>query len=164
MGELAYVRRYAPGEEMLLLEVFRSAVRLIASCDYMPEQVEAWAPRNLDLAAWQARIRGLNPFVAVLGGDLVGYADIQPTGYVDHFYVSGHHPRRNIGSLLMMRLLEEAVSLGLSVLTSDVSVTAQPLFAKFGFSVVERRNTQILGVVMPNVLMSCNLESALTCV
>jgi len=158
MGELTYVRRYAPGEEILLLEIFRSAVHLIASHDYTTEQVEAWAPPDIDIALWQTRISGLNPFVAVLDGDLVGYADIQSSGYIDHFYVSGHHTRRGVGSLLMKRILEESASLGLSVLTSDVSRTAQPFFAKFGFSIVERRFPQVRGVVMPNALMSRNLE------
>ncbi len=157
MTGLAHVRRYAPGEEALLFEVYLSAVHLIASRDYTIEQVEAWAPRDLDIALWQTRIRGLNPFVAVLDGELVGYADIQPSGYIDHLYVSGHHPRRGIGSLLMARILEEAASLGLSVLTSDVSLTAQPFFAKFGFSIVERRYPQVRGVVTPNALMSRNL-------
>jgi putative acetyltransferase len=88
-----------------------------------------------------------------MNGELVGYADIQPSGYIDHFYVSGLYPRRGIGSLLMNRLLQEAEILGAGVLTSDVSKTAQPFFEKFGFVIVEQRRPECFGVVVPNALM-----------
>jgi putative acetyltransferase len=158
MSQPVLIRRYAPGEEVRLFEVFFSAVHLVASNDYTSEQIEAWAPRNLDAALWQKRIRGIDPFVAVLDGDIVGYADVQSDGYIDHFYVSGHHPRRGIGSHLMAQLLEEALSLGVLALRSDVSRTAQPFFARFGFDIVEQRFPEVRGVVIPNALMLRNLK------
>ncbi len=95
----------------------------------------------------------LNPFVAVEQGEIVGYADVQTSGYIDHFYVSGNHPRRGIGALLMRTLHEEAGRLGLTELTSHVSKTAQPFFAAFGFVIVEHRSSVIRGVTVPNVSM-----------
>ncbi|MEA3139470.1 MAG: putative acetyltransferase [Gammaproteobacteria bacterium] len=53
-------------------------------------------------------MREINPFVADLNGELVGYADVQSNGYIDHFFVSGKHPRRGIGSLIMKKILAEA--------------------------------------------------------
>ncbi|MCH7628116.1 MAG: GNAT family N-acetyltransferase, partial [Proteobacteria bacterium] len=79
------------------------------------------------------------PFVAELDDEIVGYADIQPSGYIDQFFVSGSHPRRGVGTMLMARLHQEAISLGLKELTSDVSKTAEPFFLRHGFQVVERR-------------------------
>ena len=152
------IRRYVPGEEAKLFEVYFSAIHLIASKDYTAEQVEAWAPRTLDAALWNARIREINPFVAVLYGEIVGYADVQPDGYIDHFFVSGDHPRRGIGSLLMRHILKEAGLLGVPALTSDVSQTAQPFFQRFGFTIVEPRYPKLRGVTIPNALMSRNLE------
>jgi mRNA-degrading endonuclease RelE of RelBE toxin-antitoxin system len=32
-------------------------------------------------------------FVAELNGELVGYADVQGNGYIDHFFVSGKRPQ-----------------------------------------------------------------------
>jgi putative acetyltransferase len=148
-----HIRRYRPGEEGVLLEVFHSAIHTVASRDYTVEQINAWAPPNLDPIRWQKKVRAINPFVAEMDGELVGYADIQPSGYIDHFYVSGLHPGRGIGSLLMKRLLQEAEGLGARILTSDVSKTAQPFFEKFGFVVVEHRYPECFGVVVPNALM-----------
>jgi putative acetyltransferase len=147
------IRRYEPGEERALFEVYYSAIHLTASRDYTSEQIQAWAPRDLDMNLWENRIHSINPFVADLNGEVVGYADLQANGYIDHFFVSGTHSRRGIGSLLMEHLLEEAKALGLSELTSDVSRTAQPLYEKFGFVLVEQRRTERRGVIIPNALM-----------
>jgi putative acetyltransferase len=58
----------------------------------------------------------------------------------------------------MTQIVDEASSLKIPVLTSDVSRTAQPFFARFGFGVVEQRYPNVRGVVVPNALMSRYLE------
>nr|WP_315490656.1 GNAT family N-acetyltransferase [uncultured Rhodoferax sp.] len=147
------IRRYNHGEELALFNVYYSAIHLVASRDYSAEQIQAWAPRDPDTTLWENRIRGINPFVAELNGEVVGYADLQASGYIDHFFVSGHHPRVGIGTFLMKHLLEEAAMVGMSELTSDVSRTAQPFFEKFGFKVVERHQPELRGVGIPNAFM-----------
>lgn len=79
----------------------------------------------------------------------VAYADVQISGYIDHFFVSGSCARQGVGTMLMQRILETATARNISVLTSDVSRTAQPFFARFGFVIVEQRAT----VALPNALM-----------
>jgi putative acetyltransferase len=152
-GQAIHIRRYRPGEAAALLAVFYSAIHIIASRDYTTEQINAWAPPNLDPTRWEKKVRAINPFVAEMNGELVGYADLQSDGYIDHFYVCGLHPRRGVGSLLMNRLLQEAQILDARTLTSNVSKTAQPFFEKFGFVLVEQRYPECLGVVVPNALM-----------
>ncbi|MFN7695403.1 MAG: GNAT family N-acetyltransferase [Burkholderiales bacterium] len=153
MIRTAFIRRCRPGEEAALFEIYHSAIHLLASRDYAPEQIQAWAPRDLDQGLWATRIRGIHPFVAELAGELVGYADLQANGYIDHFFVSGHHGRRGIGTALMNHLLDQARAASLTELTSDVSRTAQPFYESFGFTVVEERRPELRGVVIPNALM-----------
>lgn len=76
------IRRYNPGEESTLFNVYYTAIHLVASREYSPEQIQAWAPRDLDTTLWEEKIRGINPFVAELNGELVGYADLQASGYI----------------------------------------------------------------------------------
>jgi putative acetyltransferase len=147
------IRRYEPGEESALFNVYYSAIHLVASRDYEPEQIQAWAPKDIDNTYWEKRIRSINPFVAELNGELVGYADLQANGYIDHFFVSGHHGRCGVGRSLMKHILDEAKVAGLPELTSDVSRTAQPFYESFGFVVVEHRQPEIRGVVIPNAFM-----------
>jgi putative acetyltransferase len=148
-----HIRRVVIGEEPALFGIYHSAIHLVASRDYTAEQIEAWAPMDLDRDLWANRMRGINPFVAEMDGLPVGYADIQENGYIDHFFVSGRHPRQGIGRALMNVIETEALRLGITELTSDVSRTAQPFFERFGFVVIERRVPVIRGVQVPNALM-----------
>lgn len=95
----------------------------------------------------------MQPFVAEQGGEIVGYADVQPNGYIDHFFVSGRHARQGIGQRLMQRIHQEADALGLTELTSHVSKTAEPFFLRNGFEVVERQLPVRRGVVLQNAVM-----------
>jgi putative acetyltransferase len=152
------IRRFVHGDEPKLFEVYYSAIHVIASRDYNQSQIDAWAPADLDQALWRNRMRAINPFVALLDDEIVGYADIQPSGYIDHFFVSGYYPRQGIGSQLMSTLHQHAAAWRLTRLTSDVSRSAQPLFEKHGFLVVEERRPEIRGVVVPNALMQKLLQ------
>jgi putative acetyltransferase len=71
--------------------VYHSAIHLIANAEYTPEQLMAWAPTAVDPSAWSKRLQGIRPIVVEhIDGALVGYADVQERGYIDHFFVSGH--------------------------------------------------------------------------
>lgn len=42
------IRRFNPGEELALFEIYHSAIHLVASRDYTEVQLNAWAPADLD--------------------------------------------------------------------------------------------------------------------
>jgi putative acetyltransferase len=151
------VRNFKVGDEPALHQVFLSAIHDIAINDYTLEQVEAWAPRNLDPVLWADRMRGIAPFVAELDGKPIGYADLQASGYIDHFFVSAPFARQKVGSRLMHRIHQEATIKGIRVLTSDVSRTAQPFFEHWGFEVIGERRPVMRGVVIPSALMEKEL-------
>lgn len=151
------IRRWRPGEAPALFAVYVSAIHLVASQHYTPEQVQAWAPPNMDPALWAKRMQGINPFVAEWEGVVVAYADRQPSGLIDHFFVSGRHGRLGLGTCLMNHLLQEARGAGVKELTSDVSRAAQGFFARFGFTIVEQQQPVVRGVVVPNARMRLRL-------
>jgi putative acetyltransferase len=115
-----HIREFQFGDEAGLYAVFLSAIHELASKDYTPEQIEAWAPASFDPEAWAKRMQGIRPLVVESHGKLVAYADVQPTGYIDHFFVSGPLARTGIGTVLMNRIHETALAQGIRVLTSDV--------------------------------------------
>jgi len=151
------VRRFQSGDEAALLLVFLTSIRNISACDYTREQIEAWAPEDMDKEKWSLRMRTLKPFIVEVNGAIVGYADVQTSGYIDHFFVSGHYPRKGVGTLLMRCIHEEATRLDLTELTSNVSKTAEPFFIRHGFHLVERGFPVIRGVTLENALMRKSL-------
>ena len=147
------LRAFVPADAPALRAVFESAIHDVARRDYTQLQVDTWAPRSYDAVAWAERVAGLQPVVAELDGVVAGYADLQSSGYIDHFYVGGDSGGRGVGGALMRELLARARQRALAELTSNVSLTAQPFFAHFGFEVVEHRVVDVRGVQMRNAAM-----------
>lgn len=147
------ITQYVPGEAPQLFAVFRSAVHGMAGHDYTAAQLNAWAPSDLDPAQWERTIDRVDPFVADLDGQIVGYANLQRTGDIDHFFVHASFARRGIGTVLMRHLVSRARQQGISSLTCDVSRGAEPFFERFGFRVIEQRSPIVRGVAVPNVRM-----------
>jgi len=152
------IRRFRPGDEAALADVIHSSIHELAKYDYTPEQLEAWAPTPFDPVRWGARIRGLQPFVAEIDGAAAGYADLQPSGYIDHFFVAGAHARRGVGNALMEAIHREARQRGLRELYADVSLTAEGFFARHGFAVEKRQTVLSRGVALENARMRKRLD------
>lgn len=152
------IRRFKTGDEIALLRVFQSAVRETAARDYTAEQTAAWAPADINPGQWARQISILKPFIAEMNGEIAGYADLQPDGLIDHFYVAAHYARQGVGTRLMLHIEAEARRLAISELTSEVSITAEPFFARFGFKVEKRQCPVRRGVTLQNAFMRKNLS------
>ena len=152
------VRKYRPGEEPELWQLFFNTIRTVNLGDYTAEQVRVWAPEDTDPERWRARIEGICPWVCVEEGDvIVGYADLQDSGYIDHFFVHHAWQRRGVGRRLMETIETEARARRIPELSAEVSVTARPFFEAFGFTVVEVKDTEVDGLVMRNFAMTRRL-------
>ena len=126
-----------------LRTVFFTSIRQSAKDYYNEEQLNAWAPEKYDNERWRTRIEAIRPFIATMDEVVVGYADIQPSGYIDHFFVKGGMSGKGIGTILMTRLFKEAEFNAVPVLYSDVSLAARSFFERHGFEVVEEKNLTI---------------------
>lgn len=148
------IRRFREGDEAALWNVYFSAIHQTASADYNSEQINAWAPADVDLTKWADLIRDIAPFVAEQNGRIVGYADVQSNGYIDHFFVSPLIARQGVGSLLMREIHQAAQSQGIKSLFANVSVTARPFFEKWEFKVDAAKTVSIRGVELNNFRMT----------
>lgn len=150
---IAHIRNFRPGDEPLLRAIFFSSVHELACRDYSAAQLHAWAPQEYDQQTWQERIRAIQPFVAEIDGCPVGYADLQTSGYIDHFFVAGSHAGRGVGRALMAHIFRQALQRDIAVLSADVSLTAEPFFTRNGFVVTTRQEILIRGAILSNALM-----------
>jgi putative acetyltransferase len=154
------IRPYVIGEEMALLAIFQSSVRGLAVRDYTSEQIDAWSPRDCTKdvrAQWTARIRANRPWVAEVEGEPAGFADLQPTGYIDQFFVAAPFARKGVGTALMAHLENAASEQGIKRLFAHVSLTAQPFFARHGFRMEEERLPVVRGVALRSAVMSISV-------
>lgn len=155
------IRDFIQGEESVLHAVFYSSVHELARGEYERVQLEAWAPRLYDATKWGERIRKNRPFVAEIGGTVAGFADLQVSGHIDLFFVSAQFAGRGVGGALMEHIHRVARRRRISALTADVSLTAEPFFARYGFVVERRKVVVVNGVPLRNARMRKNLDDAL---
>lgn len=149
-----FIRSFRPGDAPALRSVFHAAVHRLTSSHYSAEQRAAWAPAEYDAAQWAARMQANQPFVAeAKGGAVAGFADLQPSGCIDMFFVAPAFARQGVGHALMAHIHAQAAQRGLVRLWANVSLAAEPFFAAQGFAVEARQAVERAGVVLHNARM-----------
>ena len=161
-----HIRKYQPGDAPVLRDIFFATVRNINKRDYSEAQVRAWAPDDYDSAAWCERLEANQPFVACVKEQVVGFADVQSDGYIDHFFCHAKYQGQGVGKALMAAIMQAACEQGIPRLYSHVSITAKPFFLCHGFQVVKEQQVTIRGEQLTNFLMEKQLldtaETAVT--
>lgn len=148
------VRPYGNQDAPDTLKVFLAAITETASADYTAQQIQAWADADgRDLERWGAAMLGRGSVVGIVGGQVVGFSDVSPDGYVDTMFVAPTFLRRGVASALLASCEQRAREGNVGELTADVSITARPFFERHGFAVVAEQNSVTRGVALRNFKM-----------
>lgn len=152
------IKRYVEGEELKLWKVFYSSVHVNAKNYYNDKQLDAWAPRKIDYNSWCDKIKQINPYAIYDSNKIIGYADLQDNGYIDHFFIRGGYSKKGYGTSLIKHIIQLARNKNIPFLESYVSLSAQSFFNKFGFSEIEKNIVDIRGEKLKNSLMRVYLD------
>ncbi len=144
-----FIRAYQPSDCRELAELFYHTVHTVNGKDYSPEQLDAWAAGQVDLERWDRSFQEHFSLVAVEGGIIVGFGDMDSTGYLDRLYVHSEYQGRGIAAALCGRLEAAAPK---SVVT-HASITARPFFEKRGYRVVKEQQVERKGIFLTNFVM-----------
>ena len=154
------IRRYREGDQLAIARIYNEAIRRIASADYDRVQLDAWAGTKPDMERWKTRCERKRPFVKVIGGQVVGFMELDPDGHIDCTFVDPAHARKGVMSEIMDAAKDVAVRQGNPKLFAEVSITARPFFEKQGFVLVRDHEATINGVVLRNFIMEFDLEAS----
>ena len=144
------LRDYVPGDCKALAELFYDTVHKINARDYSQEQLNAWATGRVDLEEWNRSFLSHHTVVAEIDGTIVGFGDMDDTGYLDRLYVHAGFQRRGIASAICGRL-EEACHA--EKITTHASVTAREFFEKRGYKIVSEQQVERRGILLTNYVM-----------
>lgn len=144
------IREYRSSDLREIVELFYDTVHTVNARDYTPEQLNAWADGSPDLAEWGRTLSEHAAFVAEEAGTVVGFGDIDASGYLDRLYVHKDFQRRGAASALCAAL-EGAVEA--ERIVTHASITARPFFESRGYRVVRERRVVRRGVSMTNFRM-----------
>ncbi|SBW01676.1 Acetyltransferase GNAT family [uncultured Eubacteriales bacterium] len=146
-------RDYESSGCALMAKLFYDTVHTVNAKDYTNEQLKAWATGNVDLEAWNRSFLAYNTLIAEIDGTIVGFADMDDTGYLDRLFVHKDFQRRGVAYVLVTELEQRARNSGLSRFETYASITAKPFFERQGYT-VEKENKAIRnGIVLLNYKM-----------
>ena len=151
------LREYCPLDCPELARLFYQTVHSVNAADYTGRQLDAWADGNVDLREWDRTLSAHHTFVCVMGQTVVGFGDIDDSGYLDRLYVHRDAQRKGVASALC-GALEQAVAADRIV--THASVTARPFFEKRGYAVVREQQVIKAGVPLTNFVMEKRLAPA----
>ena len=125
-GDSLRIREYRKEDGPVLAKLFYQTVHTVNVADYTKIQLDVWAPKKRDLKAWNASFLRHRTVVAELGGQIVGFGDMDKTGYLDRLYVHKDFVRKGIASALLARLEESAARQGCRRIYTEAAITARP--------------------------------------
>lgn len=144
------IREYMPSDCQKIMNLFYDTVHTVNSMDYAMDQLDAWAPKNMNEEQWNESLLEHFTAVALIDGIIAGFGDIDKTGYIDRLFTGSEYQGIGVGSAVC-DYLESLVNM--DKYTAFVSVTARPFFEKRGYMVVRENTAVRSGVALKNFLM-----------
>lgn len=151
------LRKYKPSDCKQIAEIFFNTVHAINAKDYTKAQLNAWATGQVDLESWNQSFLEHFSIVAEDQGVLVGFGDMDKTGYLDRLYV--HKDYQNMGIATAICNALEPFAPGKIV--THASITAKPFFLKRGYVVINAQQVERRGVILKNFVMEkqCHVDT-----
>ncbi len=118
------IRRYQQSDCKELAELFYNTVHTVNAKDYTKEQLNVWATGKVDLEKWNQSLQEHYSVVAVDDKIIVGFGDIDKTGYLDRLFVHSDYQGKGVATAICNQL-EQVVQGGI---ITHASITARPFF------------------------------------
>ncbi len=153
------LRPYMPADAATLAALFRESVDELAEEDYDDAQREAWASQADDAAAFGARLAGALTIVALVDGEIAGFASLKDNADFHMLYVRPELARRGVGTALADAIEKIAAGRGTKTMTVDASDAARDFFAARGYVAKTRNTIEIGGQWLGNTTMTKELAA-----
>ena len=142
------IREYISSDCEQLAELFFQTVHTVNAKDYIKEQLNVWATGNVDLSVWNNSFLEHYTLVALENNVIVGFGDIDNTGYLDRLFVHKDYQSQGIATALCDRL--EA---GFDIVTTHASITAKQFFMNRGYRLIKEQQVVRKGISLANYVM-----------
>ncbi|MBM0742854.1 GNAT family N-acetyltransferase [Phormidium sp. CLA17] len=151
-----HIRPYVVQDTAAITTLFHDTIHHINSRDYTPNQINAWAPPDLNIDFWVKRLSQSITYVAEQDY-IVGFGNLESNGHLDCFYCHKDFQGMGVGSRLLATLEAVARSQGIQTLTTEASITARSFFEAKGFRLITPQTVERRGQSFLNFVMEKNL-------
>lgn len=147
-------RRYRPEDCAALAKLFYDTVHTVNSAHYTKEQLDVWATKDIDLDKWNKSFLINTTFVVEVNSQIVGFADMNNSGYLDRLYVHKDYQGKGIATELVTHLEFIMRKENVTNFETYASITAKPFFEKMGYKVEAENLVERNGIHLKNFKMS----------
>lgn len=143
------IRDYQPSDCKEITELFYNTVHTVNAKDYTKEQLDVWAIGQVDLEKWNQSLQEHYSIVAIENEVIVGFGDIDKTGYLDRLFVHADYQGKGIATGICNQL-EQTIQ---GNITTHSSITAKPFFEKRGYRVIKEQQVERQEIFLANFIM-----------
>lgn len=136
------IRFYQKSDFNVAKELFYQTVHAVCIADYPQSILSQWAPIESDQEALRLSLENSFSYVAEKDGIIVGFGNIDSQGSIDYLFVHKDCQGVGIGTLIIKTIEAKAIQIGLAVITTEASLTAQPFFERHNFEYIETINEE----------------------
>ena len=143
------IRPYLQDDLKTILQLFKDTIYSVNKKDYDRKQLTAWV-EGMDVEKFKTSLLCHETLVACIDHQIVGFADMDETGYLDHLYVHKDHQRNGIASALCDALEKQSKA---PVFETHASITACCFFEKRGYRIIEKQEVLRNDTYLTNFVM-----------
>lgn len=142
------LRLYKSEDCKEIAKLFYETVHTVCEKDYSKEQLQVWATGNIDLESWDKSFLENTTIIAEINNMIVGFGDIDSSGYLDRLYVHSDYQRQGIATIIVDRLEQSA-----KIITTYASITAKSFFENRGYHVISENMVSCQEIKLKNYIM-----------
>lgn len=147
------LRNYISNDCIEISKLFFDTVHHINVKDYTKPQLDVWATGEVNIKLWNELFLQHYTLVACIDDKIVGFADMDNSGYLDKLYIHKDFQRQKIATTLVNALHQNAISKGIIKFNTYVSITSVPFFENLGYSIVKENIVVKNNIELKNYLM-----------
>lgn len=144
------LREYKSTDCEQLAELFYQTVHSVNAKDYTEEQLDVWATGKVNLQEWDSSFLKHKTIVAIEDNKIVGFGDMDNSGYLDRLFVHKDYQSRGIATAICDEL---EYCINEKQITTHASITAKSFFQHRGYRVVKEQEVVRHGVFLINYVM-----------
>jgi putative acetyltransferase len=158
MSARTTLRPYLPADLPRLAAIFRASIEELTAEDYNESQQAAWAALA-DADEFGKKLADDLTLVALLGGEVAGFASLRGQDHIDLLYVDPQAAGQGVAAALCDALEKLAGARGSTKLSVDASDTARGFFEKRGYQPLHRQTVDCFGEWLGNTAMEKRLAA-----
>ena len=128
------LRLFSHDDLASVVRLFTQTVHIVSGSYYSPDEVEAWAPSQPDMALWENYFDDRYTLVMDSADGITGFGCLNVEGDTADLLFTHHaHQSEGIGSSILEVLEKEAVRRGKTEIMLTASATALTFYQKRGY-------------------------------